>query len=139
MERDFWVAQNPNNRGRAYGFGSEGLVMRQHARRSTSTRSSSVNNYDVREMTQRLNESVAKAAEDARQEELRRKIEDELNKKLSDKFTKHLANAKASLEKTMKKQITKSESKVHRIMDFFKSQRTGSSSTVPPAPWRKLV
>ena len=83
-------------------------------------------------MAQRLNETFAKAAEDARQEELRPKIEDEVTKKLSDKFTKHLADAKPSLEKTMKKQIRKSESKVYRIMDFFKSQHTGSSSTVPP-------
>ena len=106
--------------------------MRQQARRSTSTRSSSVNNYDARKMAQRLNGSVAKAAEDARQEELRPKIEDEVTKKLSDKFTKHLADAKASLEKTMKKQIRKSESKYHRIMDFFKRQRARSSLTVPP-------
>jgi len=59
-------------------------------------------------MTQRLNESVAKAAEEARQEELFRKIEDEVTQKLSDKFTKHLADAKTSLEKKLKKQIKES-------------------------------
>ena len=77
--------------------------MRQQARRSTSARCSSVNNYDVREIAQRLNESFAKAAEDARQEELTRKIKADLTKKLTDKFTKHFADAKASLEKTLKK------------------------------------
>ena len=117
MERDFWVAQNLNNKGRVYGFGSEGLVMRQQARYSTSARSSSVNNYDPREIAQRLNESFAKAAEDARQEELTRKIKADLTKKLTDKFTKHFADAKASLEKTMKKQL---RSKYHRMLDFFK-------------------
>ena len=103
--------------------------MRQQARRSTTAWYSSVNNYDAREMAQRLNERFAKAAEDARQEELTRKIEDDLTKKLTDKFTKHFADAKASLEKTMKKQL---KSKYHRMLDFFKSQRAGSSSTVPP-------
>jgi len=53
-------------------------------------------------------------------------------KKLTDKFTKHFTDAKASLEKTMKKQLRKSESKYHRIMDFFKRQLAGSSSMVPP-------
>jgi len=31
-ERDFWVAQNLNNKGRMYGFGSEGLVMKEQVR-----------------------------------------------------------------------------------------------------------
>jgi len=106
--------------------------MRQQARRSTSARSSSVNNYDVGKMAQRLNESFAKATEDAWQEELSRQIEDELTKKLTEKFTKHFADAYSSLEKTMKKQLRKSESKYHRIMDFLKCQRAGSSLTVPP-------
>jgi len=132
LERDFWVVQNLNNKGRVYGFGSEGLVMRQQSRQSMPARSSSVNNYDACEMAQGLNGSVTKAAEEARQEELRCKIEDEVTQKLSDKFTKHLADAKASLEKTMKKQIKKSQTKLDRILDFFKRQRTGSSSTVPP-------
>ena len=37
LKRDFWVAQNLNNKGRVYG--SEGLVMRQQSQRSTSARS----------------------------------------------------------------------------------------------------
>jgi len=73
-------------------------------------------------MAQWLKESVAKAAEEARQEELRRKIEDEVTQKLSDKFTKHLADAKTSLEKKLKKQIKKSQTKVDRIWDFFTRQ-----------------
>ena len=70
-ERNFWVAQKLNNKGRVYGFGSVGLVMKQQSRWSTSARSSSMNNYDAREMAIRLNENVAKPAEEARQEELR--------------------------------------------------------------------
>jgi len=35
-----------------------------------------VNNYDVREMTQRLNESIYKAAEEAQAEEIHKKIEE---------------------------------------------------------------
>ena len=85
-----------------------------------------VNNYDPREMAQRLNESFAKAAEDARQEELARKIEADLTQKLTDKFTKHLADARASLEKTMKKQL---RSKYHRMVDFFKRKRQLRSKT----------
>ena len=57
------------------GTHEEGLVMTQQSRRSTSARSSSVNNYDAREMALRLNKSVAKAAEDSHQEEVRCKIE----------------------------------------------------------------
>jgi len=37
-----------------------------------------VNNYDAHEMAIRLDESVAKAAEEAQQEELRQKIEAEV-------------------------------------------------------------
>jgi len=32
LEHDFWVAQNLNNKGCVYGFGCEGLVMRQQSR-----------------------------------------------------------------------------------------------------------
>ena len=67
--------QNLNNKGCVYGFGCEGLVMKQQSRQSTSARSSSVNNYDAHEMAIRLNESVAKATEDARQEGLCQKTE----------------------------------------------------------------
>jgi len=81
-KRDFWVAQNLNSKGRVYGFRSEGLVMKQQSCRSTSARSSSVNNYDAWEMAIRFNESIAKDAEDARQEELRCKIEAKVTQKL---------------------------------------------------------
>ena len=65
-KRDLWVEANLNNKGRMYGFGAEGLVMKQHARHSFSaTRSSFVNNYDPWEMAQRLNGSVYKAVEEA--------------------------------------------------------------------------
>ena len=102
-EHDFWITQNLKNKGRVYGFGSEGLVMKEQVCQSTSARSSSVNNYDAREVAIRLNESVAKAAEDARQEELRRKIEPEVTHKLADQFTRHLAKSQAALEKKFQK------------------------------------
>jgi len=66
-----------------YGFGSKGLVMEQHSRRSTSAGSSSVNNYDAREMAIRLNESITKAAEEARQEELHQKIGAKVTQRLT--------------------------------------------------------
>ena len=83
-------------------------------------------------MAIRLNESVAKAAEDARQEELRRKIETEVTHKLADQFTRHLAESQAALEKKFQKQIKKSQSKVEHICNFFTRQQAGTSSTVPP-------
>ena len=110
-EPDFWVAQNLNNKGHVYGFGSEGLVIKQQSRRSTSAQSSSVNNYDTHEMAMRLNESIAKAAEYARQEELRRKIEVEVTQNLTNQFTRHLAEKEAALEKKLKKQLKKSNQK----------------------------
>ena len=52
-----------------------------------------------------LAESVAKAAEDARQEEVRCKIKAEVTQKLSDQFTRHLAETQVALEKKFQKQI----------------------------------
>ena len=52
-----------------YGFGAEGVLMKQRSRLSASTCSSSVHNYDARKMAMRLNESVVKAADEARQAE----------------------------------------------------------------------
>uniref|UniRef100_A0A7C9ALI8 Uncharacterized protein n=1 Tax=Opuntia streptacantha TaxID=393608 RepID=A0A7C9ALI8_OPUST len=57
--------------------------MKQRARHSFSTtRSSSVNNYDPRELAQRFNESVQKAAEDARIQ-MRQELEADLTAKLT--------------------------------------------------------
>jgi len=70
-----------------YGFGTEGVVMKQHARHLFSmTWSSSVNNYDPREMAQRLNESVYKAEEEAQAQEMRQKIEADLTAKPTAQF-----------------------------------------------------
>ena len=33
-KRDFWVAQNLNNKGYVYEFGFEGVIMKQQSRRS---------------------------------------------------------------------------------------------------------
>jgi len=50
-------------------------------------------------MAIRLNESVSKASEHIRPEELNRKIEAEVTQKLTDQFTTHLAEKEAALEK----------------------------------------
>uniref|UniRef100_A0A7C9E657 Uncharacterized protein n=1 Tax=Opuntia streptacantha TaxID=393608 RepID=A0A7C9E657_OPUST len=82
-ECDLWVEANLN-KGHVYGLNAERLVMKQCARHSFSvTRSSSVNNYNPREMAQRLNESVYKVAEEARAQEMRQKIEADLTAKLT--------------------------------------------------------
>jgi len=64
--------------------------MKQQLRQLTSARSSSVNNYDAREMAIWLNESVAKAAEEARQEELHQKIKADVTQRLTTQFTRQL-------------------------------------------------
>ena len=69
-ERDIWVQGNLTSKGRVYGFGAEGVVMKHRSRLSALTRSSSVHNYDARDMTMRLNESVVKAAEEANHKEI---------------------------------------------------------------------
>ena len=67
-----------------YGFGAQGLVMKQHTWHSFSTTHSSfVDSYDAWEMAQLLNESVYKAAEEAWAEEMHKKIEEEVTIKLS--------------------------------------------------------
>ncbi|KAJ8427159.1 LOW QUALITY PROTEIN: hypothetical protein Cgig2_009518 [Carnegiea gigantea] len=58
FECDIWVQENLTSKGRVYGFGAEGVVMKQWSHLSVSSRSSSVNNYDVSEMAMRLNKSV---------------------------------------------------------------------------------
>ena len=84
FERDLWVETSLNNKRRPYGFGAEGLVMKQHAWHSFfATRFSSVNNYDARETVQWLNESMYKAAEEARAKEMHKMIDEKVTAKLS--------------------------------------------------------
>ena len=68
-ERDIRVQGNLTGKGRVYGFGAEGVVMKQRSHLLVSSRSSSINKYDARLMAMRLNESAVKAAEKARQAE----------------------------------------------------------------------
>jgi len=56
--------------------------MKQRARLLVFSHSFSINNYDPREIMQRLNESVYKAADEAWVEEMRKKIEEEVTPKL---------------------------------------------------------
>ncbi|KAJ8443079.1 hypothetical protein Cgig2_004284 [Carnegiea gigantea] len=117
-ERDIWVQGNLTSKGRVYGFGTEGVVMKQQSRLSASTRSSSVHNYDAREMAMRLNESAVKAAEEARQaEEAHHKEIEDLRKAIE--------------EKEVKFQHELAQEKAARQRDKEKSQQAGSS-TAPP-------
>jgi len=74
-----------------YGFDAQGFVIKQQSRLSVSTRASSVNNYDAQKMAARLNESVYKDAEEARAEEIHKKIEKEVMAKLSTQFSSEWA------------------------------------------------
>jgi len=80
-----------------------------------------VNNYNAPEMAMQLNESVFKAAVEAQQEELSKKIE-EVTQRLTIQFTSHWAKKEAVLEqklaaerKAQQKELNKSQSNVHRI------------------------
>ena len=130
-ERDIWVQGNLNSKGRVYGFGAEGVVMRERSRMSVSSRSSSVNNYDAREMAMRLNETAVKAAEDARQaEEARLREIQELRKQVQEKeaqFQHELAQEKAARHRDKEKV----KSKISKLWRFFKSQQAGSSAAPP--------
>ena len=133
-ERDVWVEANLNSKGRVYGFGAEGVLMRERSRMSVSTRSSSVNNYDAREMAMRLNETAVKAAEDARQaEEARLREIEELRKQVNEKeaqfktFQHELAQKKAARHRDKEKV----KSKISKLWRFFKSQQAGSSAAPP--------
>ena len=133
-ERDIWVQGNLNSKGRVYGFGAEGVVMRERSRMSVSSRSSSVNNYDAREMAMRLNETAVKAAEDARQaEEARLREIEELRKQVHEKeaqfktFQHELAQEKAARHRDKEKV----KSKISKLWRFFKSQQAGSSAAPP--------
>ena len=132
---DIWVQANLNNKGRVYGFGSEGVVMKQRARHSFSAaRSSSVNNYDPREMAQRFNESVQKAAEDARaqmRQELEVALKEQLRAEMKDEIDTREATMKKQfdVEKTaLKKKISKMAKVSKKLWNFFSTQFAGSSS-----------
>ncbi|KAJ8435921.1 hypothetical protein Cgig2_013268 [Carnegiea gigantea] len=119
-EQDIWVKGNLTSKGRVYGFGAEGVLMKQRSRLSASTHSSSVHNYDAREMAMRLNEGVVQAAEEARQAE-------EANHKEIEDLLQELAQEKA----TRQRDKDKVKSKLSKLWRFFKSQQAGSS-TAPP-------
>ncbi|KAJ8446124.1 hypothetical protein Cgig2_000921 [Carnegiea gigantea] len=122
-ERDIW--------GHVYGFGAEGVVMKQRSRLSVSTHSFSVHNYDAREMAMRLNESAVKAVEEARQAaEARQKEIEDLRKAIEEKevkFQHELAQEKAARQRDKEKV----KSKISKLWKFFKSQQAGPS-TAPP-------
>ena len=114
-----------------YGFGAEGVVMKERSCLSASTRSSSVHNYDARAMAMRLNESAVKAAEEARQaKEAHHKEIEDLQKAIEEKevkFQHELAQEEAARQRDKEKV----KSKISKLWKFFKSQQVGSS-TAPP-------
>ena len=112
-----------------YSFGAEGVVMKQRSRLSVSSCSSSINNYDAREMAMRLNESAVKAAEEARQKEIqdiRKQVEEEMRAKET-KFQNELAQEKAARQRDKEKV----KSKISKLWRFIKSRQAGSSTTPP--------
>ncbi|KAJ8420485.1 hypothetical protein Cgig2_007797 [Carnegiea gigantea] len=126
-ERDIWVQGNLTSKGRVYGFGTEGVVMKQWSRLSASTRSSSVHNYDACKMAMRLNESARRRlvnGEDHHKEieDLRKAIEE-----MEVKFQHELAQEKAARQRDKEKV----KSKISKPWKFFKGQQAGSS-TAPP-------
>ena len=57
--------------------------MKQQARRPMSTRSFSINNYDTQEVASRFNKTFLKAAEEAREAEMCKKVEEEVTARLT--------------------------------------------------------
>ncbi|KAJ8433582.1 hypothetical protein Cgig2_012595 [Carnegiea gigantea] len=123
------VQGNLTSKGHMYGFGAEGVVVKQRSRLSVSSRSSSINKHDAREMAMRLNETAVKAAEEARQkemQELRKQVKEEMRAKEA-KFENELAQEKAARQRDKEKV----KSNMSKLWGFFKSQQAGSS-TAPP-------
>lgn len=127
-KHDIWVQGNLTSNGHVYGFGAEGVLMKQRSRLLVSSRSSSVNNYDAHELAMRLNESAFKAAEEARQsEEARQKEIQDFRKQVEEKeakFQHELAQEKAARQRDKEKV----KSKLSKLWKFFKSQQAGSST-----------
>ncbi|KAJ8445483.1 hypothetical protein Cgig2_031296 [Carnegiea gigantea] len=144
-ERDIWVHGNLNSMSRVYGSSDEEVVMNRQSRRSVSTRSSSVNNYDSRTMTIRLNESVSKAVEDAREEELCKNIEEDVTAKLTAQFNNHWAEKKVALknelahEKAVREQERKKKSKISELWSLYKSWQQSPQRQLQTRPIEKMM
>ena len=112
-----------------YGFGAEGVVMKLQSHLSVSSRPSTVDNYDAREMAMKLNESAIKAADEARQKEIQdldKQVAKEMRAKEA-KFENELAQEKAVKQQDKEKL----KSKISKLWMFFKNQQA-RSSTAPP-------
>lgn len=107
-ERDMWVQANHDSKGRVYGFGSEGSKLKSIAQLSVSTRSSSVKNYDAREIAACLNESVSNQLERENREALLKKVD-------------YLVDARK-----------KDKSKIKMMWNFIKHYASGPSNELPP-------
>ncbi|KAJ8423757.1 LOW QUALITY PROTEIN: hypothetical protein Cgig2_030507 [Carnegiea gigantea] len=129
---------NLTSKGRVYGFGSEGVVMKRQCYLSVSSHSSFVNNSDAREMAIRLNKSMSKAVEDGRQEEFHKQVEKEVRAMLIVEFNNQWAEQEAKIqndlaqEKAARQQDKKKvKSKMSEMWRFFKSQQARSSTALP--------
>ena len=110
--------------------------MKRQSRQSTCTRSPSVNHYNAREMAKRLSESVCKGAEDAHEEDIRKKIEEDVVARLTTHFNKQWAKKEAILKHELatekaswKRDMKKNQFKLDKIQNFIKGQQAGSSTT----------
>ena len=133
-ECDIWVQANLNNKGHVYGFAVMWLVMKQQSWLSVSTRSSSINYCDAREMAQgstrvfvRLPNKLKKSRSGRR---LRRKWwrcspYSSIANRLKNKFA--LKN-KLTTEKADWKCGRKEKSKLDKIWNFVMAQQVGSST-----------
>ena len=72
--------------------------MKRQSRQSAYARSSSINNYNAQEIATRLSESVSKAAEEARQEGMHKKIDEDVAVRLTSQFTNPWAQKEAALQ-----------------------------------------
>jgi len=59
---EFWVKENPNKKGRVYGFGTEGVKLKKSATIAVAHHSSA-EHFDPREQARLLNQSITKQAE----------------------------------------------------------------------------
>ena len=113
--------------------------MKWQSRLSISFRSSSLNDYDAHETATRLNESVSKVVEEARQKEFCKQTEEEVRVKpltieLNNQWDEKEAKVENDLAqaKTMRQRDKmKVKSKMSKMWRFFKSQQA-RTLTAPP-------
>ena len=61
-QEEFWIKENPDKKGRVYGFGTEGVKLNKSTTLAAA-RHSSTEHFDQRGQAQLLNQSITKQAE----------------------------------------------------------------------------